>query len=137
MNFNIIDGNDDYLDHTQEFIELYNNPEITVPKIREKLDITLSTYRKLRKHCIENKLVSKRKSHRPRKRTYKTNPKYYCHTVQRGIEYYHVQRRVNGEMVHFANFKKAKHAERMVELLIECDWDKSKVPELKELVLNE
>ena len=137
MNFNIIDGNNDWINLTPTFIELYNNPEITVPKIREKLNITNNEYRKLRKHCIENKLVSKRKTYRPRKRTYKTNPKYYCHTVQKGIEYYHVQRRLNGEMVHFANFKKAKHAKRMVELLTECNWDKSRAKELKEVVLNE
>ena len=137
MNFNIIDGNDDYLDLTPDFIELYNNPEITVRKIQEKLNINLGTYRKLRRHCIENNYINKRKAHRPKKRTYKTNPKYYCHTVQKGIEYYHVQRRLNGEMVHFANFKKAKHAKRMVELLTECNWDKSRAKELKEVVLNE
>ena len=137
MNFNIIDGDNDWLDLTPRVIDLYNNPKIHVPEIIEKLNITRNTYRKLRKHCIENKLVSKRKTYRPRKRTYKTNPKYYCHTVQKGIEYYHVQRRLNGEMVHFANFKKACHAERMVELLNEHDWDKSKVPELREMVLNE
>lgn len=137
MNFNIIDGNNDWLDLTPTFIELYNNPEIRVQKIIEKLGINLGTYRKLRRHCIENNLVSKRKAHRPKKRTYKTHPKYYCHTVQKGIEYYHVQKRIDGKSVYFANFKNVRDAERMVELLIECDWDKSQVDRLKSEVLSE
>ena len=137
MNFNIIDGDNDWLDLTPTFIELYNNPENTVNKIREKLNINLGTYRKLRRHCIEHGLVNKRKTYRPKKKTCRTHPKHYCHTVQKGIEYYQVQRRINGKVVHFANFKKAKQAERMVELLIECDWDMSRVEELKEVVLNE
>ena len=136
MNFNIIDGNDDWLDLTPEFIKLYNDPNVTVPKIREKLNINLGTYRKLRRHCIENEWVSKRKHSKHKKRTYRTHPRYWSKTVNKGIEYYHVQRRWNGRIVHYATFKKAKYAERMVELLGEYDWDKSMVPLLKERVLN-
>jgi hypothetical protein len=137
MNFNIIDGDNDWLDLTPRFIELYNNPENTVNKIREKLNINLGTYRKLRRHCIEHGLITKRKAYRPKKRTCRTHPRYYTHSVTKGIEYYHVNRRYGDKVVVYATFKNASQAKRMVELLIECDWDKSRVEELKERVLNE
>ena len=137
MNFNIIDGNNDWINLTPTFIELYNNPEITVPKIRETLKITNNEYRKLRKHCIENNYVSKRKTFRPKKRTYKTDPKYYSPTTTRGITYFRVAKHINGHYTYFCEFKKAQQAELMVEKLKECDWDKSQVDRLKSEVLSE
>ena len=137
MNFNIIDGNNDWLDLTPDFIQLYNNPENTVSKIREKLGINLGTYRKLRRHCVENGLVNKRKAYRPKKKTCRTHPRYYTHSVTKGIEYYHVNRRQGDKVIIYATFKNAKQAELMVEKLKECGWDKKQAERLKSEVLSE
>ena len=137
MNFNIVDGNRDYMDLLPKFVELYNNPEIRTKKILSQLSIGIPEYRKLRREAVSEGLITLRKQSRKKKKTCRTNPKYYSHHVTKGIEYYHVQKHINGKLTHFATFKDARHAKRMVELLKECDWDKSMVEVLKERVLNE
>lgn len=128
--FRVIDGDNDWLDLTPTFIELYNNPEISVRKIQEKLEISIGTYRKLRRHCIENKLI---KSRHGRKPSAKPVPKFYSTTKQKGIDYFHVTKKG----VFYASFRKARQAERMVELLDECGWDYNLRYELKKQVLEE
>ena len=137
MNFNIVDGDNDYLDLLPEFAELYNNKDIPASKIPEMLGVTRPTYRKLRRDALEEDLITLRHKPKRKRETYKTAPKNYSHQVCKGIEYYHVQKRIDGKLLHFATFKDARQAERMVELLRECDWDRSKVDELKARVMEE
>ena len=134
MNFTITDGNNDWMDLIPTFTEMYNNKDIRVTDIKKQMNIGENTYTKLRKHCKDEGLIH------PRTKPYKKKewkPRYWHHTVMKGIEYYNVVKRVDGEVKHFATFKKASQAERYVELMKECDWDFSQRDELKQQVLNE
>ena len=56
MNFNIKDG-ENYWNKYDEFIELYNNSNLTILQIRETLKLTSNKYRQYRKKAIkENKI---------------------------------------------------------------------------------
>ena len=134
MNFNIIDGDDHYIEQAPEFARLYNDPDITVQEIKNRMGLTKNPYEKLRKYCLEHGLIRGLRGYKPKSLN---NPRYYTHTVQRGIEYWIVNKTINGRLVHFATFKKQKQAERMVELLKECNWDIDCKDVLKERVLNE
>ena len=61
MNFRVIDGDDDYLEKVPEFVYEYNRNYLTIPKLCEKLDLSINEYRKLRKHCIEEDLITLRR----------------------------------------------------------------------------
>jgi hypothetical protein len=137
MNYRVIDGDDQYLERVPEFIKLYENRQYTVPDILEEMNIPRNIYKKLRKHCIEENLIRLRRKPNKKKPTYKQAPKHYSCTHCKGIEYYAVHKRINGVPTYFGTFRKARQAERMVELLEECDWDYSRRYELKEQVMNE
>lgn len=139
MNFNIINGNDDYIQKAEEFARLYNNPRIPVVKIREKMNLNHNTYRKLLKYCKENKMVKLRYKYNKWNKRYKDKRivKNYTKIRRKGYNYFMVCKFINNKDCYFATFKEEKQAQRMVELLRECDWDYSKRYELKEKVLSE
>ena len=137
MNFQIIDGDQDWLQLIPEFTRLYNNKNIRVNTIKKRINIGKNTYFKLLRECREKGLITPRRRPNKKPDTYKTKPKYYHHAVTKGIEYYRVVKRINGENTYFAQFKKARQAELMVEKLKECDWDYSRRYELKREVLSE
>ena len=137
MNFNIIDGDNDYTDLLPEFIKLYNNTKIPVHEIPDMLGVNLLTYRKLRRDAHDAGMIKLRRKPNKKKPTYKTHPKYYCKCIGNGGFEFHVMRTINGKQLYFGNFKKEKHAKRMVELLDEYGWDKSMAGELKKKVLME
>ena len=74
MNFNIIDGNDDYLDKLPEFVEAYNGNKLSIPELQQELNITNSEYRKLRKAGIEENLITLKRRGRKKKKTYRPRP---------------------------------------------------------------
>ena len=139
MNFNIINGNDDYLELADQFTEYYNNPKISVVEIKEKLKLNKNTYRKLLKYCKEQGMVKARYKYNKwdKRKNQKLEPLNYTKSINNGYTYWLVDKHINGKRKHFASFKHKKQAKRMVELLKECNWDYTKRYELKEQVLNE
>lgn len=69
MNFKIVDGNRDYLNRKNEFVDLYNDQSITVPEIIKKLSISINEYKILREMCIEEDLIVLRKRGGNKKRS--------------------------------------------------------------------
>lgn len=59
------------------------------------------------------------------------NPRHYTYVKNR--KRFHVKRK--GE--YYACFKKEEHAQRYVELMRECNWDKNQRLTLKEKVMQE
>ena len=127
MNFNIIDGDNDYLQYTDAFAELYNDNNVKVNDIRERLQISRGVYRKLRRHCIQNGLIKSRRKPYKKRETYKTNPKNYSQTRRGDVEYFTVTKNHK----HYCNCKTAKEAEYIVSRLRECDWDKTELPRIR------
>ena len=127
MNYNIIDGNDDYLELVPEFTELYNNKKIKVNSIKKRLGLSKNMYNKLLKYCKEENLITPRRKPNKRRETYKTNPKNYSQ-ISNG-KYISFAVRKNG--VHYCNCKTAREAEQIVEKLRECNWDKSQLSRIR------
>ena len=137
MNFNIVDGDNQYRELLPVFSEMYNDKQIRVTEIKKQLGIGVNEYKKLRRDAIQEGLVKPRTKQYKRKRSYKTNPKYVQKTIYKGIEYYQIHRVFNGKRYYYGNFRNYRQAERMVELLYENDWDINKRDELKEQVMME
>ena len=133
MNFNIIDGNDDYLDKLPEFVEAYNGNKLSIPELREELDISQSDYRKLRKAAIEENLITLKRRGRKKKKTYRTHPKYYGKNITKGISYW----RVYKNETHYCNVKTEEQAKEIVKRLEAVNWDKSQAARIKEEVIRE
>lgn len=137
MNFTIVDGDYDYRKLLPEFSELYNDDYIPVTEIMDRLGLNQNSYRKLRRDAIEEELVQPRRTKYKRKTSYKINPKYISKERRGHFEFYKVVKRIDSKVIYFGYFKDYRQAERMVELLVECDWDVTRRQELKEQVLRE
>ena len=138
MNFNIVDGDNGYRELLPKFSELYNDKQIRVATIKKQLGLCQNDYRKLRRDAIKEGLITPRtKPYNTKKPTYKTNPRYVCKSISKGIVYFIVTRTINGKRIFYGNFKDIRQADRMVELLKENDWDINKRDELKQQVLEE
>ena len=131
MNFNIIEGNNDYLIKTEAFAKEYNQNKLSVPKICEKLDINLNEYRKLRRHCIEENLIRLKRQGRPRKQTYKTHPRNYSRVIRGKYTYFRIYK--NG--VDYGICKTEEQAQEIVRRLKKVNWDKKYLQRIREDVL--
>ena len=132
MNFNVIDGNDDYLQKLPEFVYEYNRGYLSVPKLIEKLDITRGEYRKLRRTSLEEGLITLKRKGNKKKQTYKTNPRYYGKHMVKGITYWHVHHKNK----YICNCKTEKQAQEIVRRLKRVDWDLRYLNNIKEEVLG-
>ena len=133
MNFNIIDGNDDYLDKLPEFVEAYNSNKLSIPELQQELNINNSEYRKLRKAGIEENLITLKRRGRKKKRTYKTNPKHYSSHLIKGRFYWKIHYKDD----YYCNVKTEAQAKEIVRRLEAVDWDKSQAARIKEEVIKE
>ena len=133
MNFNIIDGNDDYLDKLPEFVEAYNGNKLSIPELREELDISQSDYRKLRKAAIEENLITLKT--RGRKKTSKpiVKPRNYSRYKSRGYIYYNIYK----NDIHYCSVKTEQQAQEIVKRLEAVNWDKTQAQRIKEEVIKE
>ena len=132
MNFNVIDGNDDYLEKLPEFVYEYNRGYLSVPKIIEKLDITRGEYRKLRRTSLEEGLITLKRKGNKKKETYKTNPKYYGKTVTKGRVYW----KVYYKNQYLCNCKTKQQAQEIVRRLKRVNWDLKYLNNIKEEVME-
>ena len=133
MNFNIIDGNDDYLDKLPEFVEAYNGNKLSIPELQQELNITNSEYRKLRKAGIEENLITLKRRGRKKKRTYKTNPKHYSSHLIKGRFYWKIHYKDD----YYGNVKTEEQAKEIVKRLEAVNWDKTQAQRIKEEVIRE
>ena len=133
MNFNIIDGNDDYLEKLPMFVEAYNGNQLSIPELKAELDLSPGDYRKLRKAAIEENLITLKRRGRKKKRTYKTNPKHYGKTMTKGIHYWRVYRKET----YYCNVKTEEQAKEIVKRLEAVNWDKTQAQRIKEEVIKE
>lgn len=133
MNFNIIDGNDDYLNKLPEFVEAYNGNKLSIPELREELDISQSDYRKLRKAAIEENLITLKT--RGRKKTSKpiVKPRNYSRCKSKGYIYYNIYKNDS----HYCSVKTETQAQEIVRRLTACNWDKTQADRIKEEVIKE
>ena len=132
MNFKIINGNNDWLKQVDNFVELYNDITINSKTIISKLKLTVNEYRQLRKHCINEGLITPRKSPHPQKSKQKQEP---THIYYNGYSFI-VKKRVAGEYVYGGSYRKHSDAVKVRDALKKCNWDKNQIKQIKQEVLN-
>lgn len=136
MNFNIIENSQpSFLERYDEFISLYNNPNISVREIVKRLGWNTTQLKKARKKGLDEGVIQKRYS----------TPRYSKKCIRNGnrFKYYSkyygrfkVCKHHNGKYVYYGIYDSVKVAERMVMELEKVDWDKSKLDEIRDMVLN-
>lgn len=130
MNFKVIENpTPEWEEKYEEFIQLYSCSDLTVDEIRKKLDLSQTNYRKARKQALlEGRIVLRRNTP---KHLRGRNPRYYYWSdySKRWI----VSKHARGNHLRVI-CKTEAQAQKVVELLKECDWDKNKIPEIKRKV---
>ena len=133
VNFRIIENSDPLDDIKEDFIRLYNDDTVRVVDICDEFGISKSQFTNLLQRLRRSgDITSVRNPHAGRKKTRQysqLHPKNYVYI--RNENTFHVKH--NGE--YYACFKREDDAKRFVELMRECNWDKSRSKELKEKVM--
>ena len=127
MNFNIIDGNDNYLQLTHEFSQLYNNPKIPITTIKKTLKINNNTYNKLIRETEQKGLIKRRRRPYKKKTSYRKKPKHYYLLRHGKYQYYCI--RYLGE--YYCICKTIEETEYVIKKLKECNWDKKQLKKIR------
>ena len=130
--FRIVEGNDDFLEKVPEFVRLYNNHDIKIVDLRKRLNISRGLYRRLLKYCVDEKLLTLRRQGRNVKKPH--TPTYITRSINNGKECYMISKTINMVEHYFCKTYDYKTAERIVELLKDCEWDKNELPRIKKAV---
>ena len=134
LNFRIVEGDDLFESVKDDFLTLYRDG-VKVQDIQEKLNITKSQYmnflRRLRRTGDITTIRNPNAGPKPAPaHHYKKKPRYYSYN-------HHIRRwTVTYKSKYYACFRKKEQAVRFVELMKECNWDKSRKDELKWRVLK-
>ena len=133
VNFRIIEGDDLFESVHDEFLHLYNNG-VTAKTIMKKLGLTKSQYQNFKirlKRRNEITLRNPNAGKKKQKHHSRLNPKNYY--FNRGSDRWYVMH----SGTYYACFFTEPQAQRFVELMRECDWDKSKREDLKWKAIRE
>ena len=128
----LIKGGCGGMDNVNRFVELYRDTDYPLRKIEGILGLSRWECEKLRRYCFREGLLSVQRR-KGRKKQWvnqfnRCNPRYYCFDRNKGR--FVVLK--NGK--YYACFKVEEDCKRFVELMIKCDWDKSRVGLVKELM---
>lgn len=140
MNFKIVENVPPrYISDLDEFVELYNNPNILVDDIKKRMDLSVKQYLSLRNHALEEGLIKNRvdnahKNKRGRRSAGKHEIKNYSY--DRSNNFYRVVKCIDGKYIFYGTYPNARTAELIVKGMREFDWDKSKLSLVQERVLN-
>lgn len=128
-----------YVEKYEEFIELYNNPEIRVEDIRKQLGWGTKVYNDARKQALkENRIMDRRSPNsiknckgRPVKPKHKPKHYYYDWWSDKFVivKRYYVDKK--DVVVYYGRYDKEDTAKQIVEELKKVDWDKNKLPQIK------
>ena len=124
-----------YYEKYDDFVELYNNPNITIVDIRNKLGWTVKTYTLAREKALSEGLIKERrvrsKKGRPRKK--KKVPKNYYYRKNTGN--YVVTKRItiNKEVktIYYGTYKNEEECVKIINELKKVNWDKKELPNIK------
>lgn len=133
MNFNIVDGENDFEIYKEDFLRFYNNPRIRVATIPKRMGISESKFRKLRTHYEEIGLITLRQVGRPRK---KKEPRVAKHIHKNPNNYKNPCWNIRRNGIYYCCTTDYRKAEEIVEKLEQCNWDKTKVKEIKAEVMG-
>lgn len=140
VEYRIIENPDPaYYERYEEFIELYNNKNITVEDIRKKLGWRVKVYNDARRKALkEGRIVDRRSKKsienckgRPVKP--KRNPKYYYYDrlSRKFIIKKHFYPNNEEIIIYFGKYENKESAEKVVSELKKVGWDKNELVNIK------
>ena len=132
INFKVVEVNDDELyGLADEFARVYNNPRMKVHRTKEKLDLSIPKYNRLRRYCIEEGLIKSRVAEPPhiKKPRVVTN---ICEVKGSKKPYFKIYKYCE----YYASTDTYEKAVMIRDELEKVNWDKSKVEEIKKNVEN-
>lgn len=140
VSFKVIEnGRPAYMEKYEEFIELYNNPEITVEDIRKQLGWRTKIYNDARKQALkENRIIDRRSPNsiknckgRPVKEKHQPKHYYYdrLHDKFVIVKRYYIDKK--DVVVYYGRYDREDIAIKIVNELKKVDWDKKKLPMIK------
>lgn len=127
VNFNIIDGEYDNFNIIDDFVKLYNNPNYTVPMIREHFNMSYGEYTRIRRYCVEKGLINGDKMR------YTIRTSKYIHNKKNGK--YQIWNKINNKKCSFGTYDLFSIAKKIVIELIKVDWDKNELERIKKEVM--
>lgn len=102
----------------KQFIELYNNPEITAHQLKQKLGLNNNNYRKLKE---KTGLTGRRNI---------IKGKHYTKTQNGRIA---INKRINGKKEYLGMYKNKEEAKKVIEVCEKHNWDINH-PEVQETI---
>lgn len=118
------------MDYSQEFINSFKEDYNKLPlrELLKKYDLSSKKYTRLKRHL---NLGEKKKVVKYTEFTKlcigKEPPKYYSYTGGK----YHINRTRNGKTITYTSCYTEELAKKTVEMLKQCNWDRTKVPLIK------
>ena len=119
-----------YLPKFEDFVDYYNNSDMTVLEIINLLGWNNGQYKKARKKAIEDGVLIPRTQHTAR-RSKKTirKPKYYVYHVSN--HKYCIVKKIRNKNVYFGQYDDESVTKKIVEDLKKVNWDKSLLPQIQ------
>lgn len=129
-----------YLEKYDEFVELYNNKDIKVDKIKAMLGWSANVFDKARKRAVaEGKIINRHPGSHFKKSGGKKSPKYY--SFNRNANKYMVKKWLDKGGVrkecYFGLYCSEVAVRRVVEELKKVDWDESELENIQVKVMRE
>lgn len=134
MNFRVIEGSDDEFPKFDEFCSDFFNPNYYVKDLKEKYGLSRNEYVRLRE-----KLVKKYNIH---SKPTKFHPSADCPTNMTYIHKHNKNRfavikYLDGKKVYYGAYDSVDIARKIRDELIDCGWDKSKLKQIQQEVLED
>ncbi len=102
-----------------EFVELYNNYDISVIDIKKR--IGAKAYTRYRKKALDNGDIKQR----PFNLRFNEHYKYYHY--DKSMEKFRVRRVIDGKFISYGFYEDENVARKVVEKLKSVNWDKSRI----------
>ena len=134
MNFRIVEGEETIcFPNFDEFCNDFFNPNLYVKDLLQKYKISRNEYNKLRKKIVEEYQVDTK----PTKfHPSPNNPENMAYIHKHNIDKFAVIKLKDGKKVYFGAYETVDIAQKVRDKLIKCNWDKSKLDEIKCEVLG-
>lgn len=115
MNYNIIEGSNDYYEKYDLFVKAYNDG-VNVRKIRTDLSLTSHRYQQYKKQALDEGKIKPRRDMK--------NPKYYTRTPN---GHYIITKRDNEsqKMRSYGTYHTLEETLKMIEFLKKNNWQRS------------
>ncbi len=114
---------------SDHLVMLFNHSSCTIEEIRLILDLSHEDFDDLVNKCYrDSRLDTDFRSYDFRR------PKYYYSRSRSGGDGFYIRKTIDGRKVNFGTYKSVSEARFVVNELIKCGWDKSKLDSIRKKI---